>query len=139
MSETTNHPPQLLPDVIWRFWQESPYDDQTTFAARVTKWGRNVAADPSYDWEPDAVAIRAPRLRIKYFGANAQDDFEYADYEVTLASGDGRAFTNAELFFRLHNAVVQHLHGVDHCYFEGLKLVDDSEAREPIYEMGQGS
>jgi hypothetical protein len=139
MSDATQYPTELLSDVIWRFWQESPYDDQAIFAARVTEWGRSVSADEPYDWDPAAVAIRAPRVRVKYFGADPEDEFEYADYEATLVSADDQSFTNAELLFRLHNAVVERLRAVDHCHLEGLDLVDVSEAGEPIYEMRQGS
>jgi hypothetical protein len=136
MPDATQFPPRLLSEAIWRFWEEDPYEDQSIFTARVTEHGRRVIQPGPYDWAPDAVAIRTPRLRVKYFGADPEDDFEYANYEVTLASSDGREFTNRELLFKLHNAVVRQLRTVDHCYFEGLELVDTAS---PIYEMQQGS
>lgn len=137
MADGAQFPPTLLPEVYWRFWEEDPFDDRSSFAARVTEYGRDISE--SFSWDPDSVAIQTPRVRVKYFGADPEDESEYADYEAVLESADGRTFTNGELLFSLHNAVVQHLRNVDHSYFEGLALVETSDADEPVYELQQGS
>ncbi len=139
MPDLPHVPPSLLTGVIWCFWREEAYADPSTFNARVSEYGTDLCEPEPYSWDPSAVAVRVPRIRVKYFGSDPEDAHEYAVYEAVLESPDGKAFTNGELLFTLHNVVVHHLREVDHCHFEGLELVGTSGAGEPVYEMHQGS
>lgn len=131
-------PAELMPEVAWSFFGGEPSGEQDDFEARVSAYQEEVGASGS--WRPSEVAINAPRLRVRYFGVDPDEPDEYADYEVELLSANGAAFTNGELLFKLHNAVAGSLREADHCYFEGLELIDPGAGdRPPLYEMRQGS
>lgn len=138
-ARTNDHlPADLMGDVAWSFFDGEPFENQRAFEERVAEHHRQIGAPDA--WRPGEIAIHVPRLRVKYFGADPEDEFEYADYEAELASANGESFTNGELLFRLHNAVAPHLRQVDHCYFEGLALTGPPAPGEPpLYEMRQGS
>lgn len=131
-------PAELMPEIAWSFFGREPVEGQHAFEALVAAYQVELGAPGR--WRPSEVAIRAPRIRVRYFGAAPDDPEEYADYEAELSSADGQSFTNGELLFKLHNAVVGRLRDADHCYFEGLRLVGQAAGEEcPLYEMIQGS
>lgn len=133
-------PDELLSDVMWRYWEEAPYPSQSALVDAVERWNSRDADAAPFRWDSDAVLLRAPRVRVTYFGLTNPDDDEYQDLEAELVSDNGAGFTSGELFFKLHNAVVNHLNQADHCYFEGLVLAEESDSGEvPTYEMQQGS
>ena len=131
-------PARLIPEVAWSFSGGAPLAEQDTFEARVAAYQERVGA--SGNWRPFEVAIGVPRIRVRYFGVDHEEPDEYADYEVELPSASGESFTNGELLFKLHNAVVGSLRDAEHCYFEGLELNEPGAGdRPPLYEMRQGS
>ena len=131
-------PAALMHEVAWSFFGGELLEEQDDFEAQVSAYHEEVAASGS--WRPSEVAINVPRIRIKYFGVGPDEPDEYVDYEVELLSADGRSFTNGELLFKLHNAVAGSLRDADHCYFEGLELIEPGVGGgPPLYEMRQGS
>lgn len=131
-------PREVMRDVVWSFFDGEPFSDREVFEARVAE--RDKDLETHGRWQPGEIAIPVPRIRVKYFGADPEDEFEYTDDETELASDDGRSFTQGELLFKLHNTVAAHLREVDHCHFEGLVLVSPPGPGEvPLYEMRQGS
>ncbi len=131
-------PAELMPEVAWSFFGGELLAEQDVFVARVSAYHEKVGA--SGRWRPSEVAITAPRIRVGYFGVDPDEPDEYADYEVELSSTGGESFSNGELLFKLHNAVAESLRDADHCYFEGLELVEPGAGDSPpLYRMRQGS
>lgn len=130
-------PAEVLRGVPWSFFEGETFTGRDEFVRRVNGYGD--FTEPGF-WDPDAVVLPAPRVRITYFGVESPDDDEYQDFETELASGDQVGFTASELLFKLNNAVAPHVAGVDHCYFEGLVLSEErGEGGVPVYRMEQGS
>lgn len=134
MAPSAKHPPEILPDLPWSFHDGRRYEHMGAFDAAVRRYVDEFGGT----WRPADRALAATRVRVCYEGVSHPDAEEYEELEVTLTSDDARGFTNLELFFRLHNAVVGHLSAVDHCFFEGLVLEDVVDG-VPRYEMTQGS
>jgi hypothetical protein len=138
--QQTTWPEELLREADWRFWGEHPVESRGEFEETVRQWHARLEEGQRSLWAPEQVLLHAPRVRIEYFGVHSEDEEEYDDFFVELESEDGRAFTGGELLFKLHNAVVEHLNCVDHCYMEGLRLQAESSTEQlPVYQMIQGS
>ena len=134
MPPAAKPPHDILQDLPWSFHDQQRYADPRAFDAAVRRHVDAIGGT----WHPTDRAIAATSVRVRYEGVTHPDADEYEEMEVTLASDDPRGFTNLELLFKLHNAVVDHLSAVDHCYFEGLVLEDTVDGT-PLYEMTQGS
>ena len=134
MSTAAKLPHDILPDLPWSYHDQKRYADTRAFDAAVREHVEEVGGT----WHPTGRALAAASVRVRYEGVSHPDAEEYEQLEVTLASDDPRGFTNLELFFKLHNAVVDHLSAVDHCFFEGLVLEEVVDGT-PLYEMTQGS
>jgi hypothetical protein len=131
-------PAELMPGVAWSFFGGELFEEQGVFEAAVTAYHEEVGA--SGRWRPTELAVSVPRIRVKYFGVDPDEPDEYADYETELSSAGENPFSNSELLFKLHNAVAASLREADHCYFEGLELIEPGGGGSPpLYEMRQGS
>jgi hypothetical protein len=130
-------PAELMHGIAWSFFGREPVEEQHALEALVAAYQIELGATDR--WRPSDVAIEVPRIRVRYFGVNPDDPDEYTDYEAELSSANGQSFTNGELLFKLHNRVVGHLRDADHCYFEGMRLVEPAGEEPPLYEMIQGS
>lgn len=126
-------PEYLFPDLLWTYHAQSRYDDAGAFDEAVREYN----AEFDGEWKPAARDLPVRAVRVSYEGVSSPDAPEYEPLSVTLTADDAAGFTNLELFLKLHNAVVGHLADVDHCFFEGLSLVDGGEV--PHYELMQGS
>jgi hypothetical protein len=131
-------PPTALVAVVWSFFKGEQFSDPAEFDRRVREYHVEVTEHDT--WDPDEVALPAPRVRVTYFGLESPDDDEYTDMVAELASDNGTHFTARELLLTLNNVVAPRLAGADHCYFEGLFFTDEvGEDGVPVYEMMQGS
>lgn len=127
-------PAHLLLGISWPL-AGATYASQADFERAVTDYHQGVTGDASA-WRPGDVAIRAPRLRVRYRAYDAAD----REPVVELAADDGEAFTAGELLFKVHNAVAAALTSRDHHYFEGLgRSRPSGEPPTPTYLLWQGS
>jgi hypothetical protein len=126
-------PPVALGRVQWAF-TGAPFRTQSAFskAVRAFQVEHGSAAD---EWEPAAPAIRAPRLAVELMAPAAAD---WTAQQVLLTAGNGAFFTNGELLFRLHNAIVAQIRGTDLVYLQGLELVNaQGPEGAPVYRLRQ--
>ena len=124
-------PPVALGQVQWAF-TGAPFRTQTAFnkAVRAFQVEHGGSTD---DWEPGRVAVRAPRLVVEY---DAPGPLAWVTAEVQLAAGNEQFFTNGDLLFQLHNAVVARLQATDLVDLQGLELVSAADgASTPRYRL----
>lgn len=123
-------------DVNWAFRGEA-FSDRHEFSQKVLEWQ---GPESSHKWLPREVALESARVRIEYFGVIDPTEDEYAELSVDLEADNKEYFTNEEVLFKLHNAIVAQLRDADHQYFQGLEPKAHSAADgTPIYIMSQGS
>lgn len=127
-------PNLLLGSVMWKF-DGTPYNSRASFNRAVRKYQTDQGEDAD-DWQPDKMAIAAPQIAIQYECQEKNGDWVKPIVEFTAA--DGKQFTNGELFFQLHNAIVEKLRAMDNNQLQGLDLVD-AEWKEnvPLYVVNQ--
>jgi hypothetical protein len=90
-------------------------------------------------WRPHTIALLHPCVRIRYF-SDAQTMYEDEKwYETDLTSDNGESFSDGELLFKLHNAVIDRIKENFHRWFEGLSLEGVLDTGVPIYLLGLGS
>jgi hypothetical protein len=126
-------PRELLGDVSWCFSKVRKFRSRKKFVEEMRRYHEGVGAEEP--WQPDAVALSVGRVRIRA-------EFLWLDDNpvVELTADDGRAFTVAELMFKIHNALVPFVGDVDCVFFEGLTLAEDQSKRgPPLYELDPGS
>ena len=127
------YPDELLSDVSWTF-RGHVFADRATFDAAVAECQSD---DSGEVWRPNEVILHAPRVRVSPdVHWHLTDDHPTAEF----AADNGASFTAGELLFKVHNRFVSELQQMDHKYFEGLTLDEDSHPGEtPVYELDLGS
>jgi hypothetical protein len=134
------YPESLLSDTLWSFHGQRPYASLPAFVAAVRQHHISIQdyapdIEPDESWQPDEMALRSPRAIIRYFWDVGPEQV-WAETEI---AADGMAFSSGELFYKLHNAVVDRLCNSGHCEFEGLEYEGNADSGVPIYEMVLGS
>ena len=125
-------PDNLLEDVAWSFigGVESNFE---SFCQSARQEQLEINANDS--WDPTAIALPIQRVSVMYKPHPVEDD-----KVVDLAADDENGFSEGELLFKLHNAVVEDLDDRDHHFFEGLTLNSRPVAQAPaVYIMRLGS
>jgi hypothetical protein len=135
------YPDGVLADTLWSFHGQAEYATLPAFVTAVERYHREVqdyAPDitPDECWQPDQVALRSPRVVVRYFW-DVGPEQEWADVELTAS--DGVAFTEGELLYKIHNAVVGKLTDTGHPEFEGLEFEGTTESGVPVYEIVLGN
>lgn len=126
--------PGVLGEIRWRLGR-SPCSNPAEFSEEVRQYQIEITGEDT--WRPTACVIPRPRVQILY---SVPERGEQVECSVTLESDNGTWFTAAELLFKLHNATAESLRGADHCFFEGLGLLERTEGWEvPVYCLLQGS
>ena len=130
-------PASVMRDVPWRFSTVATSRDQVVAAVKE----EISIDDAALMWDPDALVLPAPRLRVRVpgFGDGEAEDGSDEDALLELAAADARGFTAAELLFRLHQAAAALVGDTDYRYFEGLALVGAGNGDVPTYELRLGS
>ena len=128
-----SYPDELLWEVSWTF-RGHVFADRAAFDAAVTEFQ---SADSSDVWRPNEVVLHAHRVRVSPdVHWHLTDDHPTAEF----AADNGSSFTAGELLFKVHNRFVSELQQMDHKYFEGLTLDEDSDPGEtPLYGLDLGS
>lgn len=120
-------PDSLLADIPWVL-NDTAFDSVEALVKAVSEYYAELEMEE--DWEPGKTAIDATTLTII---TEDHDDEEFS-FEVKR---DGQSFSNGELLFKVHNGFAQLIKdGVelgDHCFFEGLSLVDASQQKYACY------
>jgi hypothetical protein len=119
--------------VSWSFSHVPKFRSRKKFVEELRRYHEGVGAEEP--WQPEAVALRAARVRIRA-------EFLWLDRDpvVELTADNGREFTVAELMFKIHNALVDFVGDVDCVFFEGLTLAEDQRKRgPPLYDLDPGS
>ena len=127
-------PTGLLEDVCWSFTGER-FTDRAAFDDAVRQYQTDITNKDT--WRPDEVVLPCPRVRIRY--ECFDEDENEIEPVVELVSDNGVSFSAGELFFKIHNAVVEQLRDLDHSFFEGLSRVRQRSAEVPLYEVSLGS
>jgi|GEM_PF-2539493 hypothetical protein len=127
-------PDLLLGSVLWKF-DGSLYNSRASFDRAVRKYQKDQGEDAD-NWEPDKLALAVPQVAIQY---ECQDENgDWVKPIVELTAEDGKQFTNGELFFKLHNAIVEKLRAMDNNQLQGLDLVDAKwKENVPLYIVNQ--
>jgi hypothetical protein len=140
MAATYRRPESALPSVVldaisWSL-QGAPYSSQSEFLSDVAVQQKKLGGDE--DWDPDEIVIPCPAIDLRYVYYGTDDGF--FEPTVTLTAAEKEGFRAGELLFMVHNAVVEHMEGQDHYFFEGLQLVSQpQEGGRPVYRIHQGS
>jgi hypothetical protein len=133
LRRASKFPEVILGSVVWKF-TGSAFTSRRSFDTAVRKYQAE-DGESEDNWEPNAIALRAPRVAVQY---ECREDGEWVKPIVELSAKDGQAFTNSELFFELHNAIVEKLREVDNQNFQGLDLVDAEWKKSvPLYAVNQ--
>jgi hypothetical protein len=126
-------PPVVLGRVQWAF-VGTPFRTQNAFSKAVRTF--QVEQGSSTDeWEPGLAAVQAPRLVVEYM---APDVSSWTMQQVHLTASNEQFFSNGELLFQLHNAIVEQVRDGDLVYLQGLELVAaQGPADAPLYRLRQ--
>lgn len=129
------YPKSIMRSVLWSFNGER-FSDVKAFDAELVQYSIDIQGENR--WEPDAVVLDSPTVEVlyEYWDLSGEEDRE-VEATLELSAANGKAFTALDLLFQLHNATVENLRGMDHCFFEGLSL--DSDSDKPRYFMYLGS
>jgi len=127
-------PEALLLDVYWAFRCE-PYPTREAFVRAVREYLKDIGGETA-SWRPKQIVLQAGRVGVCY-GAN---DTQETGRTFELTAENQKHFTMGELLHKIHNSVVNELRSEDHCFFEGLDLVDELWKKGvPLYELALGS
>lgn len=108
----------IMYQVCWPLGGNS-YADYDEFICEVTEYNKRIAPDKD-EWGPDEVVCNGP-LRIQ-FEAMWKDEDDFLD---VLVEGENKPVTMGRLLFSLHNESTGFFEDADHCFFEGLELVEE--------------
>lgn len=118
-------PPEVMPDVSWRF--DTAVGGRDELARRAGEDGAGGS------WEPNRLVLPVPRIRLRIPEAP-----EAGEPELAADRPDG--FTAAGLLFSVHAAAAPVVGDTDYRHFEGLVLARDrSPDGVPLYELRLGS
>ena len=137
VSSPVKLPRNVLPGLAWSF-KEPTQASPSLFQASVRAYGESVKA-PVAEAE---LQTRFPlnSLDIEYSYARRIESGEWVDVPVKIRIRRSSPPTYGELLYELHTASVEALRDQDHCYFEGLVLLDrQNESGIPVYELYLGS
>jgi hypothetical protein len=127
-------PKEILGDVLWSF-VGGRFADRAAFDAAVRQYQIDIRSKDT--WRPSEVVIPGSKLRLVYECWEGDKQIEPV---IELSSDSGASFTASELLFKIHNAVVEQLRGMDHHFFEGLVPHSRQIADQPpLYELNLGS
>lgn len=127
-------PKSLMSKVAWSFTKE-PYPTREAFAEAYRDYCERVFGGE----RPlnEGVALPIPVVRIQYHCWRGNNDVEPV---VTLTSDNPAGFPELELLYKIHNATVEDLRGMDHHFFEGLNFGNPgNEENPPLYWVRLGS
>ena len=124
-------PQEIMADVPWIF-EEPKFSSQAEFVDAVHQYHRDMEVA---EWQPETIVLRCLRVRVEH---DYGEESEESSAEFTADSPI--AFTEGELLFKAHNAFVEQLQDLDHCFFEGFSLLEQPESgAPPVYEIDLGS
>jgi hypothetical protein len=125
----THLPKFLMSDIDWQF-EGSQYSNQSAFESAVHDYHKRMNSDGL--WNPKRIALSAPSIRI-----------ELAERTKTILkfeSDDHVCFTEGELLFKIHNALIAKRNKISHTFFEGLQIGLNQEQGMPLlYRLFLGS
>lgn len=125
---------ELLRGIEWSL-SGKPFASRSEFEDEVDQDQKRFKEHNS--WRPGSVAIDLPRIHLRY---KFPHEGEYEDRIIEIAADNGLSFTQGELLFKIHNAVVEDLRDADHHFFEGLTLFrPPMDEIPPMYDLCQGS
>ncbi|MCB9763266.1 MAG: hypothetical protein H6739_26085 [Alphaproteobacteria bacterium] len=132
-------PERLLSRVLWAC-DSTRWPDRAAFDAAVRQYHLDIVKSDER-WTPDAVAVRAPVVRVGFMCWT--DDDQQIEPVLTLKADDGQAFTNLELLHKVCDGIaaylVEHKCALyDHHFFEGLGL-HQGAGEPPLYHVWFGS
>src|SRR5579872_3354439 len=127
-------PLELMRGILWSF-SGSLYQTEAEFVKAVLDYHHDL---PSHlTWQPEQIVLRCADVEIQYI---CWRDSHEIEPRVHLHSPTGDHFTAAALLYSLHNAVVEDLRGMDHHFFEGLRLLPQTgNDAIPCYYLSLGS
>src|SRR5262245_55113787 len=94
-----DYPSDLMDGVCWSFRNIAKFRSRKKFNEEVRRYHEGCESEQG--WEPDAVVLRVPRVRVR-----AELAWLDRDPVVELTADNGAAFTAGELLFKIHNAFV---------------------------------
>lgn len=123
-------PPSLLDDIRWSF-QGFQYSSRAEFDKDLHQSRLKFGIRGFYD--PWLIALHSPSIRIEISDWMNEDD---CNHTIEFSSDNGLWFTEGELLFKIHNALVEQCNESEHHYFEGLDLHDIQEqGKSPLYSI----
>lgn len=130
----TELPKSLMSKIAWSITRET-YATEADFDRAYRDYCERV-----FDRERplnEGVALPVATVRIQYHCWRGEREVEPV---ATLTSDDPAGFTELELLFKIHNATVEDLRGMDHHFFEGLSLGKaGDEENPPLFWLRLGS
>lgn len=124
-------PPNVMDDVHWEIAGPKFYT-RANFNEAVHQHRLEICISGS--WNPAMVAILASNVCIQCAGD------EGIDYDLEFESDNGLWFTEGELLFKIHHALLDQCNESDHRFFEGLYLAKNQEhGKPPRYCLYLGS
>lgn len=134
---TVKLPKKILPDLAWSFHEPLPQTPALLLAA-LRSYGEDIKVEVNNAELQDRFPLNALDIEYKYAERNSGGDWE--DIPVTLRVRRTAPPSYLELLFEIHLAAGEILKDQDHCFFEGLWLLDrQNEKGVPVYELYLGS
>ncbi len=129
----TRHPGIAMKDVNW-YLSGNKYHKRADFDEAVHRYRLEICA--SGYWDPVRISIIAQRIIVECKSWHDEGFNPLLEFE----SDNGVCFTEGELLFKIHNAMVDQCNKIDHRFFEGLDLnTNKGSAELPRYTLSLGS
>jgi len=130
-------PRKILPDLAWSFTEPVP-TSFNAFLGKLRAYAEHVNAPATESELGTRFPLSAVDIEYKYSVRSSSGVWD--DVPVTVRVRRSTPPTYAELLYELHAAAYDNLQEQDHCYFEGLWLVErENEKGIPVYELYLGS
>ena len=126
--------PEILGGVHWSFIGPT-YESSDDFQKAVQEYQIDIGRLDS--WKPNVVVIRRAKAQVQYMTWVGNEQVEPL---IELSADNQTFFTAGELLFKVHNAIVKSMEGIDRHFFEGFYLIKSThESIVPQYRLRLGS
>jgi hypothetical protein len=137
--KASRYPREIEHGVLWSFVPPT-YSSLDEFIQAVHQYQLDIAQEDN--WDPAAVVLAAPRVRIRpSFWEDVEDEEEAGELVAELTASDPAGFTAGELLFQVHNLFVEQWGDLagDYTFFEGFTLRESPDGKSPLYDIDLGS
>ena len=130
------YPKELMSGIYWGFFG-GKYNSYEEFIQAVAEYNHELRGRK---WNPEEVILDSVCVTIQYsyWDYDVEDEIEEA---FDLKADNEAGFSAGELFYKVHNRVVENLENETHHFFEGFLLGKREyykNLNKPVYFINQG-